>query len=158
MNTENVNNTNKDSNNGMGNKKITMIVAALLVIAVVVWGITAISGRNDNMDSNNGENVQDSQQENVNPDAKPVFKFFYSSSAENAAEITAVVEELKAQYGEQVDFDVSDIDEHPEYVEQFSVIMPPQLYMLKKNGDFSDMKFGTYDKTELEDAIKKALE
>ncbi|MCH5185800.1 MAG: hypothetical protein J1F64_06715 [Oscillospiraceae bacterium] len=156
---------NKKDQGGI-NKKAVAAVAAALAIVIIVWAAVSLSGKtndssksNQNTDGAQTSDVQNGNSEDdVNPDAKPVFKFFYSASAENAGEVLAAVEELRAEYGDRVDFDINDIDEHPEYVEQFSVIAPPQLYMLKRNGDFADMKFGTADKNELEDAVKKALE
>lgn len=147
------------------NKKIVGIVAGLLVLVLIIWAVVAMSSKNGDTQENEKQENKTEQtaqtqadEPTLRPDAKPVFKFFYSASSADAEAILAVVEELKTQYSEQVDFDICDIDANPEYVEQFSVIAPPQLYMLAKNGDFADMKFGTYDKAELEDAIKKTLE
>jgi len=168
-------NMNENQNEGDKNRKIIVITAAVLAVVLVIWGVIALSNKKDdgntengnpkteqsdngNSQSNNSNTSQENKEDDVRPDAKPVFKFFYSKSSGDAAQIEATIEELKQEYGDKVDFDISDLDAHPEYVEQFSVIQPPQLYMLAKNGDFADMKFGTADKAELESAIKKALE
>lgn len=155
-------------------KKWVIIIAAILAAVLAVWGIVSIasshkggddsgnSGNNvsntsnaDNSGVNNGVSVQ--QEETLRPDAKPMFKFFYNSSDEKAAELMAVIEELENTYGDRVVFDISDLDEHPEYVEQFSIMAAPQLYMLEADGNFADIKLGVYDKAELEDAISKVF-
>lgn len=161
-------NNNKENNEeNKINKKMLIAAAVLIVAALAVWGIVAAVSKSDsgNKDGNDGANrggvesgVVQQSEETLRPDAKPTFKFFYNSSDERAAELMAVIEELQQTYGDRVIFDISDLDEHPEYVEQFSIITPPQLYMLEADGNFADIKMGVYDKAELEDAINKVFE
>lgn len=163
----------EDGAKSTGRKKELIVIASILAAVLAVWCIVFLTSRQeggddgnnsndvntvdnvDNSGNNNGVSVQ--QEETLRPDAKPMFKFFYNSSDEKAAELMAVLEELENTYGDRVIFDISDLDEHPEYVEQFSIMMAPQLYMLEADGNFADIKLGVYDKAELEDAISKVF-
>lgn len=139
------------------NNKLVIAIAAVLGIVLIIWMAFSLTSNPSDKNTGGGKSQQIAE-ETLRPDAKPIFKFFYSASDEKTAELMTVIEELQQTYGDRVVFDISDIDEHPEYVEQFSIVSPPQLYMLAANGDFADIKIGVYDKAELEDAINKTLE
>lgn len=95
---------------------------------------------------------------------KPVFMYFVSAKDEKHDETKKILEELQKEYEEKVMFRIMDVDEHPEYVEQFSLNAfnpdggTPMLIMLDTKGQFKDLKAGFADKKTLEKSIAKAIE
>lgn len=95
---------------------------------------------------------------------KPVFMYFMSAKDEKHDETKKILEDLQKEYEEKVMFRIMDVDEHPEYVEQFSLNAfnpdggTPMLIMLDTKGQFKDLKAGFADKKTLEKSIAKAIE
>lgn len=101
------------------------------------------------------ETANQTKQEKV----KPTFMYFVSGKDEKFDETNAMLEELKGQYGEQVVFDIVNVDEHPEAIENFPVGgQTPVLIMLNTSNDICAIEFVCNDKATLEEDINKALQ
>ena len=158
------------------NKLIAIIAAAAVIIIVVC--LIAVNAGKDNKSSlvrSDGQKVEDSadnasneQQpsgndtvQNEEPQEKvtPTFMYFISGNDQNFDETNAMLEELKAQYSEQVMFDIVNIDENPEAIDNFPVAgQTPVLIMLNTSNDISAIEFMCSDKATLEEDIQKALQ
>ena len=157
--------------------KLIAIIAAAAVIIIVVCLIAVNAGKNDNnsslVRSSGGQKVEDSvnndSEEQQAPDTAnneepqekvtPTFMYFISGNDQNFDETNAMIEELKAQYGEQVLFDIVNIDEHPEAIDNFPVAgQTPVLIMLNTSNDISAIEFMCNDKAKLEEDIQNALQ
>lgn len=133
----------------MENNKKNIIIAAVVVVALVAFGFWVLSLTKDNAEPKSSV-----------PEPEiytPQFTYIVSSSDADYADTMAVVEELKAEYGDKVEFDVRDIVEDPTLVERFPVEgMTPTLFMVDTRANTS-MLFDSYDKAELTRAIEDAL-
>lgn len=88
----------------------------------------------------------------------PTFMYFISESDEKFEETNKMIEELKKEYGEKVNFDIVNIDKNPEAKENFTVEgQTPALIMLNTSNDISAFNFKCSDKNILKEAIEAAL-
>lgn len=134
-------------------KYILIAIAAVLVIVVVC--IIAFGGKGS--DKSTADNT--AQTEVDTKIYTPTFKYFVSKSDSNYDEYMAMVDELKAEYNDQVTWDIVDIDEHPEAKDNFPVDndTTPMLIMTNIHNDISAMEFKCSDKSRLKSDIDKSL-
>lgn len=134
-------------------KYILIAIAAVLVIIVVC--IIAFGGKSS--DNSNADNT--AQTEVDTKIYTPTFKYFVSKSDSNYDEYMAMVDELKAEYNDQITWDIVDIDEHPEAKDNFPVDndTTPMLIMTNIHNDISAMEFKCSDKERLKSDIDKSL-
>lgn len=157
-------------------KKKTIIVAVLAVAAALVIALAAVmisSGKSNDSAQNTSQTqteTQKSKKSNENSDnassetaeeevkVTPTFMYFISASDEGYEQTNAMIEELKAQYGDKINFDIVNVDEHPEAKENFPVDgMTPALIMLNTSNDISGIEFKCNDKDRLTQDIENAL-
>ena len=87
---------------------------------------------------------------------KPVLVDFYADWCGPCRMLAPVVDEVSAQYSEDLVVGKVDVDKCPELAKQFRVMSIPTL-ILFKDGQVIDTKVGYQPKNALEDMIKKAL-
>lgn len=151
------------------NKKIIItvvviaVIAAIIIAAVVVGknGKSEIGGADGPTDikvsdQDKPKNNAAPQENQTDEKTKPTFTLFYSNSDADNDATMAIVEELKAQYGEKIVFDLKNTDdaETQKIIENMPFItgQTPVLFM-----STGDMKFNCKDKATMEDTIKAAL-
>ena len=86
---------------------------------------------------------------------KPTFMYFVTNDDLNSE----VIEKLKNEFGEKVTFDIKNVDEDAEVLENFSIVNgnTPALIMLNKDADISNFLFKTKDYETLKKAIEQTL-
>lgn len=90
----------------------------------------------------------------------PTFMYFVSNSDKDFQKTNEVIEKLKKEYGDRVNFDVRNVDKDPSLLENFELVkgQTPALIMLNTSNDISNFLFqnGNYDdlKSAIEDALK----
>lgn len=144
----------------MNKKLIAVILAAMTVIPTL-----AACGKKDNdviggADGLTSVEVTDESGEPQEPqgDVTPTFMYFVSAQDEAYDAEMQTVNELKEQYGDKVNFEITNIDENPEAAENFPVAgQTPALIMLDTTNNISALEFMMSDKATLEKDIKAAL-
>lgn len=142
--------------NNKKNKIILAVVAAVIVAAIVIAAV--VSGGSDKKSSNISDNQQ--TQQTQAPKVTPTFMYFVSKADAAYNEEMAMIEELKAEYGEKVNFDIKDVDEDTTIAENFAFVPgnTPALIMLNTANDISAIQMQCADKATLKAEIDKALE
>lgn len=156
------------------------VVAAIAVIAVLVAKNADAPELNPSSEpaseataspeeSNQPENVDASPDvtptidEAVKAEAEkvytPTFMYFISSADEGFDATNVMIDELKKEYGEKVNFDIRNIDDDPELVKNFPVGdgNTPTLIMLNIRNEISNILFKNKNKNELKAAIDAAM-
>ena len=172
----------------MKNKRLKIILAAAaaaIVIAAVLLVVFIGNNAGNNKDepnntfsenaaggdSNNEKTGSDNttqpddseaNTQNTNEEEKvytPTFMYFISASDADFEKTNGVIEKLKKEYDGKVNFDIRNVDEHPEYLDNFPVKdQTPALIMLNTKNDISDFLFKNGNYEDLKGAIDKALE
>lgn len=172
------------------NKKSTVIIAVLILVAVTLTGVAVgihrynyakpqtedkqteekISDNNkdaqggedkasDNNGSEGGKNAEDNFSQNASSTEKrPVFIYFVSNDDANYNDAMKVFEELKKEYDGKVDFDLKNVTENPELLDNFQLVKgnTPALIMDGKDG-ITGLQMKMTDKETLKAEIEKAL-
>ncbi len=88
---------------------------------------------------------------------KPTFMYFYTNA--DTETVTPIVDELKDEYGKKVTFNLVNVDENPEALENFQLVSgnTPALIMLNTENDISKFEFKCADKDTLKADIEDAL-
>lgn len=88
---------------------------------------------------------------------KPTFMYFYTNA--DTETVTPVLDELQKEYGKKVTFNLINVDENPEALENFQLVSgnTPALIMLNTNNDISKFEFQCSDKETLKADIDNAL-
>lgn len=145
---------NKTNKKTMG---ILIGIAAVLVILIIVL-VVSFMGGSDTENSDNGNTGSTSQATEVVEDKTPVFMYFVSKNDEGYSDYMAMVEELKSEYGDEVDFNIVDVDENPDSKQNFPVDgNTPMLIMTNKTNDISAIEFSCSDKEKLTEDIEATL-
>ena len=89
----------------------------------------------------------------------PTFMYFISSKDEGFDATNAIIDDLKKEYKGKINFDIKNIDENPELVDNFPVGdgNTPTLIMLNTKNEISNILFKTSDKEKLKQAIEAAM-
>lgn len=129
-------------------KKHTRIILAM-VIAVMALTVCACGG------NSNGS----APQGNAVPHEKvtPTFKYFYTNAEKDT--VTPIIDELKAEYGDKVQFDIVNVDENKEILQNFQLVdgNTPALIMLNTDNDISKLEFQCTDIEVLKADIDETL-
>ena len=129
-------------------KILTLTVAAILAV-------TALAGCGKTADTNTADTQQT---ETAVEKVTPTIMYFISNSDESFDAENTVMEELQAEYGDKVNFDVINIDENTEAASNFPVQgNTPMVIMLNTSNDISAMSPKTYEKDALKEIIDAAL-
>lgn len=141
------------------NKKtmgILIGIAAVLVILIIVLVVSFMGG--SDTENGNGSNGSSSQATEVVEEKTPVFMYFVSKNDEGYSDYMAMVEELKSEYGDEVNFNIVDVDENPDSKQNFPVDgNTPMLIMTNKTNDISAIEFSCSDKEKLTEDIEATL-
>lgn len=89
----------------------------------------------------------------------PTFMYFVSGADDGHDATMVMLDELKKEYGEKVNFDIRNIDDDPKLVENFPVGdgRTPTLIMLNTKNEISNILFNNSKKDELKAAIDAAM-
>ncbi len=87
---------------------------------------------------------------------KPVLVDFWAPWCGPCRMVAPIVEEISAQYADQIAVGKVDVDKCPELAKQFRVMSIPTL-ILFKGGKIVEQKLGFQPKAALEEMIRKAL-
>lgn len=159
-------------------KKLKYILIALVVIliaavTVIVLNFSGSDGENETVvntaaatqevpevtaenSAESGETEETAQAEEKT--YTPTFMYFVSKNDSGYTEYMSMIEELKAQYSNDVTFDIVDVDEEPESKENFPVEgNTPMLIMTNTSNDISAIEFKCSDKERLSADIEAAL-
>lgn len=106
-------------------------------------------------DSNNTENEVSEEEEEVTP----TFMYFVSKKDKGYDKTIKMLDELKKKYGERVNFNIVDIDENPDAVNNFQMVNgnTPYLIMLNTTNDICALKPKISDEKTLTQEIENAL-
>lgn len=90
---------------------------------------------------------------------KPTFMYFVSNKDADFENTNAMFEELQKKYEDDVKFNLINVDDNPEMLQNFQLVdgNTPALIMLNTSNDISAMEFKCSDKEKLEQDIKSAL-
>ncbi len=131
-------------------KKHTKIILAV-VMAVTALMICACGG--------NGSTSGTAPQGNAVPHEKvtPTFKYFYTNAEKDT--VMPIVDELKEKYGDSVVFDIVNVDENKEILQNFQLVdgNTPALIMLNTDNDISKLEFQCTDIEVLKADIDETL-
>ena len=156
-------------------KSKIIVVTALALIAVLAFGgckksketekktkendtktVETVNGKQEETEFK-AENTENKEEEKV---YKPTFTYFVSAKDAGHDDYMKVLEKLQKEYKDKVVFDIKNIDENPELLNNFEIVkgQTPTLIMLDTNNDISNFLFknGNYD--ELKAAIDAALQ
>lgn len=88
---------------------------------------------------------------------KPTFMYFHTNAETET--VTSVLNELQEEYGKKVTFNIVNVDENPEALENFALVSgnTPALIMLDSNNDISTFEFKCAEKDTLKADIEAAL-
>lgn len=143
----------------MKNKKIIIAVIIVFVIALVAGFAVSVT-RNSENDASVVNNATETKKQETEEKVKvtPTFMYFVSSADADYNQAMSVVESLKTSYGEQVKFDIVNVDENPDVKQNFPVDgQTPALIMLDTSNDICAFELKCSDEERLKVAIEKAL-
>lgn len=104
------------------------------------------------------DQTQAAQQSEEEKTYTPTFMYFVSNSDEGHDATMVMIDELKKEFDGKIRFDIRNIDDEPELVNNFPVKdNTPTLIMLNTKNDISNIMFKTKDKDKLTEAIKAAM-
>lgn len=158
-------------------KKSTLIIAVIILVAITLTGTTVgihnfkkevsqnedvnIENAEENKYETNKETINEKDEVNdsveINP-KKPVFIYFVSNDDMEYDEAIKVFNELKKEYDDKVDFELKNVTENPEILENFKLVEgnTPALIMDGKE-EITGIKLKTKDKEILKEEIEKSL-
>ncbi len=159
-------------------KTNTKYLIGIVTIVLVIAAIAALGMRNKPSDDaqstptdaptvQTGEVLEQIPSVNTNePKVMPTFMYFVSKNDASYNDAKAVYDELSAEYGDKVKFQLMDVDEHPEYKDNYMINLEdspipmhtPTLIMLDVRNNISTIGLSECtDKSTLKAAIEKAL-
>ncbi len=124
-------------------------------------------GQDESITSSSPDASENAENTNVASDSPeeekeytPTFMYFISNNDEGFDAINVMIDKLKAEYGEKVNFDIRNIDDDPELLKNFPIVEgnTPTLIMLNTKNEISNILFKTKNEDELKKAIDAALE
>lgn len=129
-------------------------ILALTVAAILAT--SALAGCGKKTEDTNTVDLE--QTETAVEKVTPTLMYFISNSDQTFDEENKVMEELKNEYGDDVNFNVINIDENTEAANNFPVQgNTPMVIMLNTTNDISAMSPQTYEKDALKEIIDAAL-
>lgn len=132
----------------MSKKKIV----ALAMAAVMAVGM--VTGCGSTKDSST-----DTAQTESTEKVTPTFMYFVANSDENFDATNTMYTELENEYKDDINFQLINVDENPEALENFSLVkdQTPALIMLDTSNNISAIEFKCSDKDKLKTDIDTAL-
>ena len=132
----------------MSKKKII----ALAMSAVMAVGLIAGCG------STNNSGTATAQTESTEK-VTPTFMYFVANADDNFDATNTMYTELENEYKDKINFQLVNVDENPEALENFSLVkdQTPALIMLDTSNNISAIEFKCSDKDKLKTDIDNAL-
>lgn len=132
----------------MSKKKII----ALAMSAVMAVGMIAGCG------STNNSGTYTAQTESTEK-VTPTFMYFVANADDNFDATNTMYTELENEYKDKINFQLVNVDENPEALENFSLVkdQTPALIMLDTSNNISAIEFKCSDKDKLKTDIDNAL-
>ena len=132
----------------MSKKKII----ALAMSAVMAVGMIAGCGSTNNSGT---VTAQTDSTEKVTP----TFMYFVANADDNFDATNTMYTELENEYKDKINFQLVNVDENPEALENFSLVkdQTPALIMLDTSNNISAIEFKCSDKDKLKTDIDNAL-
>lgn len=132
----------------MSKKKIV----ALAMATVMAVGMIAGCGSTKNSDT-------DTAQTESTEKVTPTFMYFVANADENFDATNTMYTELENEYKDDINFQLINVDENPEALENFSLVkdQTPALIMLDTSNNISAIEFKCSDKDKLKSDIDTAL-
>ena len=132
----------------MSKKKII----ALAMSAVMAVGMIAGCGSTINSGT-------DTAQTESTEKVTPTFMYFVANSDDNFDATNTMYTELENEYKDKINFQLVNVDENPEALENFSLVkdQTPALIMLDTSNNISAIEFKCSDKDKLKTDIDNAL-
>ena len=132
----------------MSKKKII----ALAMSAVMAVGMIAGCGRKNNSGT-------DTAQTESTEKVTPTFMYFVANADDNFDATNTMYTELENEYKDKINFQLVNVDENPEALENFSLVkdQTPALIMLDTSNNISAIEFKCSDKDKLKIDIDNAL-
>lgn len=132
----------------MSKKKII----ALAMSAVMAVGMIAGCG------STNNSGTDTAQRESTEK-VTPTFMYFVANADDNFDATNTMYTELENEYKDKINFQLVNVDENPEALENFSLVkdQTPALIMLDTSNNISAIEFKCSDKDKLKTDIDNAL-
>ena len=132
----------------MSKKKII----ALAMSAVMAVGMIAGCGSTTNSGT-------DTAQTESTEKVTPTFMYFVANADDNFDATNTMYTELENEYKDKINFQLVNVDENPEALENFSLVkdQTPALIMLDTSNNISAIEFKCSDKDKLKTDIDNAL-
>ncbi len=132
----------------MSKKKII----ALAMSAVMAVGMIAGRGSTNNSGT-------DTAQTESTEKVTPTFMYFVANADDNFDATNTMYTELENEYKDKINFQLVNVDENPEALENFSLVkdQTPALIMLDTSNNISAIEFKCSDKDKLKTDIDNAL-
>lgn len=132
----------------MSKKKII----ALAMSAVMAVGMIAGCGSTKDSDT-------DTAQTESTEKVTPTFMYFVANADDNFDATNTMYTELENEYKDKINFQLVNVDENPEALENFSLVkdQTPALIMLDTSNNISAIEFKCSDKDKLKTDIDNAL-
>ena len=132
----------------MSKKKIV----ALAMSAVMAVGLIAGCGSTNNSST-------DTAQIESTEKVTPTFMYFVANADDNFDATNTMYTELENEYKDKINFQLVNVDENPEALENFSLVkdQTPALIMLDTSNNISAIEFKCSDKDKLKSDIDAAL-
>lgn len=132
----------------MSKKKII----ALAMSAVMAVGMIAGCGSTNN-------SCTDTTQTESTEKVTPTFMYFVANADDNFDATNTMYTELENEYKDKINFQLVNVDENPEALENFSLVkdQTPALIMLDTSNNISAIEFKCSDKDKLKTDIDNAL-
>lgn len=135
----------------MSNKKKIIIIAVIVAVSVFALAVSLLKKDNGVASPSKTNNAVQTE------DIKAKFMYYVSEANENKEEALKIVDELKNEYKDEVDFVVINIDTEPEKVYGFALPdETPKLVLIGINNEFS-MKSNCADKEVLKQEIENVI-
>ena len=132
----------------MSKKKII----ALAMSAVMAVGMIAVCVSTNNSGT-------DTAQTESTEKVTPTFMYFVANADDNFDATNTMYTELENEYKDKINFQLVNVDENPEALENFSLVkdQTPALIMLDTSNNISAIEFKCSDKDKLKTDIDNAL-
>ena len=132
----------------MSKKKII----ALAMSDVMAVGMIAGCGSTNNSGT-------DTAQTESTEKVTPTFMYFVANADDNFDATNTMYTELENEYKDKINFQLVNVDENPEALENFSLVkdQTPALIMLDTSNNISAIEFKCSDKDKLKTDIDNAL-
>ena len=134
--------------------KKVLIIAIAVILVILSTIVALVSAPRDDGDIS----VSETKSSEAAP-SKPIFMYFVTNSDLENGDTKNALEKLQKKYSEKVIFEIKNVDEDKELLENFSIVKgnTPALIMLDTSNDISSVLYKTSSYDTLKDAVKKAV-